>query len=48
MPLSTLQHPMMAFDGGALGFRNRLINADMRIDQRNSGNALNITASNQY
>jgi hypothetical protein len=39
---------MMAFDGGALGFRNRLINADMRIDQRNSGNALNITASNQY
>ena len=29
-----------AYDsGGSLGFRNRIINGDMRIDQRNSGAA---------
>ena len=26
-----------AYDGSSLGFRNRIINGDMRIDQRNSG-----------
>lgn len=48
MPLTQLQHAMMSFDGGALGFRNRLINGAMRFDQRNSGNALAATTSNQY
>lgn len=30
--------------GGLLGFRNRIINGDMRIDQRNNGAAQTITA----
>ena len=29
-----------AYDGGSLGFRNRIINGDMRIDQRNNGASL--------
>jgi hypothetical protein len=32
----------------ATGFRNRIINGDMRIDQRNAGAAVTITAANQY
>ena len=33
----------------SLGFRNRIINGDMRIDQRNAGAAVTVnTASNQY
>jgi hypothetical protein len=30
------------------GFRNRIINGDMRIDQRNNGASVNITASGAY
>lgn len=37
---------MLAFDGGAFGFRNRLINGDMRVAQRASSYAL--TASIAY
>lgn len=29
-----------AYDGGALMFRNRIINGDMRIDQRNGGSSI--------
>lgn len=28
---------MVAFDGGSFSFRNKIINGDMRIDQRNAG-----------
>ena len=35
---------MLAFDGGAFGLRNRVINGGMRIDQRNAGAAQTITA----
>ena len=35
-----------AYDsGGGFGFRNRIINGDMRIDQRNAGASVNITAN---
>ena len=38
----------LAFDGGALsGSRNRIINGDMRIDQRNNGAGVTLT-SNQF
>jgi len=32
----------------SVGFRNRLINSDMRIDQRNAGASVTITATVQY
>jgi len=34
--------------GGLLGFRNRIINGDMRIDQRNNGASVAITTSDNY
>jgi hypothetical protein len=34
--------------GNATRFKNRIINGDMRIDQRNSGASLTITTANQY
>ena len=33
---------------GALDFRNRIINGDMRVDQRNSGASFTVTGSGQY
>jgi hypothetical protein len=37
------------FSGGAFSFKNRIINGDMRIDQRNAGAAITInSASNTY
>ena len=33
---------------GGLGFRNRIINGDFRIDQRNAGASLTIAADNTY
>jgi len=35
---------MLAFDGGSLGFRNRLINGSFLIDQRNAGASQTFTA----
>lgn len=38
-----------AYDsGGGLGFRNRIINGDMRIDQRNAGASVTVTAGDRY
>jgi hypothetical protein len=37
MALTQVPNSMLAFDGGPLGMRNRIINGDMRIDQRNAG-----------
>lgn len=39
---------MLAFDGGPLGMRNRIINGDMRIDQRNAGASVAGSTSNPY
>ena len=41
---------MLAFDGGNFAFRNKIINGDMRIDQRYSGSAAtsNITGTRLY
>ena len=37
-----------AYDGGSLGFRNRIINGDMRIDQRNAGASVTVTNDSTY
>jgi hypothetical protein len=37
-----------AYDAGGLGFRNRIINGDMRIDQRNAGASVALSAGNIY
>jgi len=37
-----------AYDGSSLGFRNRIINGDMRIDQRNAGAAVTNTTSSIF
>jgi len=39
---SSITNAKLAFNGGSLGFRNKIINGDMRIDQRNAGNAVRI------
>jgi len=40
---------LSSLNGGALsGARNRIINGDMRIDQRNAGASLTITSDGQY
>jgi len=41
MALTQVPNSMLAFDGGPLGMRNRIINGDMRINQR----ATSVTAS---
>jgi len=42
---SAVTNAKLAFDGGALGNRNKIINGGMQIDQRNSGAAQTITAA---
>jgi hypothetical protein len=42
-----VSNAQLAFDGGAFGFRNRIINGDMRIDQRNAGASVTPT-NGQY
>ena len=45
MALTTVQSGLLGSDAQALSFRNRIINGDMRIDQRGAGSAgFNITA----
>jgi hypothetical protein len=48
MALTQVTNSMLAFDGGPLGMRNRIINGDMRIDQRNAGAAVTVTNAGQY
>ena len=36
------------FSGGAFSFKNRIINGDMRIDQRNAGASVTLTAGGIY
>lgn len=45
MALTQVPNSMLAFDGGPLGMRNRIINGDMRIDQRNAGASVTNTLS---
>jgi len=48
MALTQVTNSMLAFDGGPLGMRNRIINGNMAIDQRNAGaqiTAANLTSS---
>ena len=45
MALTQVPNSMLAFDGGPLGMRNRIINGDMRIDQRNAGASVTPTAT---
>jgi len=37
-----------AYDGGSLSFRNRIINGDMRIDQRNAGASVTTSAGGNF
>lgn len=37
---SSITNDKLAFDGGSLGFRNKIINGAMRVDQRNAGAAV--------
>ena len=46
MALTQVQDGMLGYDGGSFAFRNRIINGDMKIDQRNAGAA--VTASGSY
>jgi hypothetical protein len=48
MALTQVPNSMLAFDGGPLGMRNRIINGDMRIDQRNAGAAQTVTTASAY
>lgn len=48
MALTQVPNSMLAFDGGPLGMRNRIINGDMRIDQRNAGASVTGSTSNPY
>lgn len=43
MALTQVPSSMLANSGAELGMRNRIINGDMRIDQRNSGAATTLT-----
>jgi hypothetical protein len=40
MALTQVQDGMLGYDGGSFANRNRIINGDMRIDQRNAGAAV--------
>ena len=40
MALTQVQDGMLGYDGGSFANRNRIINGDMRIDQRNAGAAI--------
>ena len=40
MALTQVQDGMLGYDGGSFANRNRIINGDMRIDQRNAGGSV--------
>ena len=43
MALTQVQDGMLGYDGGSFANRNRIINGDMRIDQRNAGASISAT-----
>ena len=45
MPLTTVSQGLLSTDAQYTGFKNRLINGDMVIDQRNNGAAVNLITS---
>ena len=46
MPLTQVNGGMLDSVAQQVGFRNRIINGDMRIDQRNNGASVNLTGNN--
>jgi hypothetical protein len=48
MPLTQVSAALLSSEANAQGFRNRIINGDMRIDQRNAGASVNITGTAAY
>lgn len=47
MSITRVSSNMLAYDGGAFSLRNKIINGDMRIDQRNAG-VITMNLSSQY
>jgi len=47
MPLTQVSAALLSSEANAQGFRNRIINGDMRIDQRNNGSAVTINSATQ-
>tara|TARA_R110000782_G_scaffold149542_1_gene242227 strand:- start:172 stop:1260 length:1089 start_codon:yes stop_codon:yes gene_type:complete len=45
MALTQVQDGMLGYDGGSFANRNRIINGDMRIDQRNAGGSVAVSTS---
>ena len=48
MPLTTVSQGLLSTDAQYTGFKNRLINGDMTIDQRNGGASVAVTGVGQY
>lgn len=48
MALTQVQSGMLNSDSQNYGFKNRIINGDMRIDQRNAGAAVTVDGANLY
>jgi hypothetical protein len=48
MPLTTVSQGLLSTDAQYTGFKNRIINGAMMIDQRNAGAAVTQTAANIY
>ena len=48
MALTQVPASMQESTAQFMGFKNRIINGDMRIDQRNAGASVTITTANQY
>jgi hypothetical protein len=46
MPLTTVDQGLLSTNAQYTGFKNRLINGDMQIDQRNNGASVSITGGN--
>ena len=48
MALTQVPNSMLAFDGGPLGMRNRIINGDMRVNQRGYVSGTPLTTTNNF
>jgi hypothetical protein len=48
MPLTQVSAALLSSEANAQGFRNRIINGDMRIDQRNAGAAVTVNTAGAF
>jgi hypothetical protein len=48
MPLTTVDQGLLSTNAQYTGFKNRLINGDMVIDQRNNGASINLSSATAY